>query len=103
MNGAMAGSFRVTPEQLDALAARLVAGAGEIDEIDSALRAAVAPVRGEWEGEASARFDALWEQWAASARMLQEALDGVSRLLASSASNYSTTDGGIAAGLGGGA
>ena len=98
----MAGSFRVTPEQLNALAARLTTGAADIDEIDQALRNAVAPVRGEWDGEASARFEALWEQWAASARMLQEALQGVSRLLDTAGTNYSTTETGIAAGLRGG-
>ena len=97
----MAGSFRVTPEQLNALAARLVTGAGDIDEIDHALRAAVAPVRGEWDGEASARFEALWEQWTASARMLQEALAGVSRLLDTAGNNYATTEAGITHGLGG--
>jgi WXG100 family type VII secretion target len=102
MNGAMAGSFRVTPEQLNALAARLVGGAAEIDEIDQALRRAVAPVRAEWDGEASGRFEALWDQWAASARMLQEALEGVSRLLDSAGTNYAGTEADITSGLRGG-
>jgi WXG100 family type VII secretion target len=102
MNEDMAGSFRVTPEQLNALAARLVGWAAEIDEIDQSLRSAVAPVRGEWDGEASARFEALWDQWAASARMLQEALEGVSRLLDSAGTNYAGTEADITAGLRGG-
>jgi WXG100 family type VII secretion target len=96
MNRAMAGSFRVTPEQLQATSGQLVQGSGEIDRISDALRAAVAPLRGEdWTGEANARFEALWDQWATSARMLHEALDGVARLMQGAASNYSETEAGV--------
>lgn len=91
----MADGFRVRPEELNALAARLVDGAGDIDAVDRALRAAVAPVRGEWQGEASSRFEALWQQWTSSARMLQEALEGVSRLLDGAGTNYAITETGV--------
>lgn len=92
----MAGSFRVTPEQLHATSARLDDGALDIDRISDALRQAVAPLRGEdWTGAANERFEALWDQWGTSARMLQDALEGVANLMRAAAENYRETEAGV--------
>ncbi|MBC7372522.1 MAG: WXG100 family type VII secretion target, partial [Frankiales bacterium] len=77
MNG-----IKVTPEQLNALSAQVSRGAGEIEGQLRILSGTVAPlVGGDWGGQASQRFNALWEQWQQSARGLQQALDGISALM----------------------
>lgn len=96
----MPDGFRVTPEQLQGVSGRLDRGAADIDGINDELRAAVAPLRGEWTGEANARFEALWDQWAASAAALQGALEGVSLLMTSAAENYASTEAGVTSSFG---
>jgi WXG100 family type VII secretion target len=93
------GAFRVTPEQLLALAGELQQGAADVDAVSDALRSRVAPVREDWSGDASGRFEALWDQWGASARMLQEALEGISTLLRTSGTNYGETEAAVTKGF----
>ena len=90
--------IRVTPEQLQALSASVARGSGDIDGTLAALRGQIAPlVGGEWAGHASAQFNGLWEKWQQSARGLNEALAGISQLLAQAGSSYAQAEQQIAA------
>jgi WXG100 family type VII secretion target len=96
----MASGIRVTPEQLQQVAAQLTAGAGNIDAILAQLASAVAPLGSDWAGAAQARFLALWEQWQHDARGLNEALTGTAQLMGQAAASYAQTEQGIAASFG---
>ena len=53
--------IKVTPEQLNALSAQVARGSGEIEGQLRALAGTVSPlVGGDWGGQASQRFNALW-------------------------------------------
>ena len=93
MNG-----IKVTPEQLNALSAQVSRGASEIEGQLRVLSGTVAPlVGGDWGGQASQRFVALWEQWQQSARGLQQALDGISALMGQAGTAYASAESQIAA------
>ncbi len=93
----MAG-IKVTPEQLQQLAGSVSHGSGEIDAALGGLRSQLAPlVGGEWAGQASVQFTALWEQWQQSARSLNDALAGISALLGRAGVAYAQAEQQIAA------
>ena len=93
MNG-----IKVTPEQLNALSAQVSRGAAEIEGQLRVLSGTIAPlVGGDWGGQASQRFSALWEQWQQSARGLQQALDGISSLMGQAGTAYASAESQIAA------
>jgi 6 kDa early secretory antigenic target len=82
------GVLKVTSEQLASLSSQVGGGSAEIESQLGTLRSAVAPLATDWEGAASARFQELWDEWQKSAAGLKDALDGISRLLASAATTY---------------
>lgn len=96
----MASGIRVTPEQLQQVAAQLNAGAGNVDGILAQLTASVAPLGSDWAGAAQAQFQALWDQWQRDARGLFEALTGMAQLMGQAAASYAQTEQGIAASFG---
>ena len=71
----MAGSIRVTPEQLEALAGQVARGAGEIDRQLAGLTQTLTPLGSEWAGQAQQQFQHLWAEWHSAALRLREALD----------------------------
>lgn len=88
----MAG-IKVTPEQLSTLSGNVARGSSEIDSTLSSLRSQIAPlVGGDWAGQASAQFNALWEQWQTNARGLNEALMGISTLLGQAGTSYAQAE-----------
>jgi early secretory antigenic target protein ESAT-6 len=93
---AMAGNIRVTPEQLQAIAGQLNAGASNIESINSQLQSQVAPLGSDWAGVAQARFHELWAEWQRSSRGIQEALHGISQLMSQASANYADTEQAIA-------
>jgi WXG100 family type VII secretion target len=93
----MAG-IKVTTEQLSQLSASVARGSGEIDGILGSLRGQVGPlVAGDWAGQASVQFTAMFEQWQRAAGDLNAALHGISGLLANAASAYAQAEQQIAA------
>ena len=93
----MAG-IKVTPEQLQQLSGNVARGSSDIDATLGSLRSQIAPlVGGDWAGQASAQFTGLWEQWQQNARGLNEALAGISTLLAQAGSSYAQAEQQIAA------
>jgi len=90
--------IKVTPEQLSQLSGNVARGSGDIDGILSSLHSQVAPLAGgDWAGQASAQFNAMFEQWQRSARDLNSALHGISTLLANAGSSYAQAEQQIAA------
>lgn len=95
----MAG-IRVTPDQLAATAAQVSAGAASIAGELSALAHQIAPLAADWSGVAQTRFETLWAEWQRSAQGLNEALSGVSQLLAQAGQHYADAESAIAASFG---
>lgn len=93
----MSSSISVTPEQLAQISAQLTSGAGEVESILSQLAGQVAPLQGDWVGQAQTRFEALWNEWQTSARNLHEALAGIAQLTQQAATAYETNEQNIAA------
>lgn len=88
----MTAGIRVTPEQLDALAARVGGGSGQIETELRALAGAIAPLGTDWAGVAQTRFLALWQDWQRAAEQLHTALTGISQLLAQAGSAYAQAE-----------
>jgi early secretory antigenic target protein ESAT-6 len=90
--------IKVTPGQLQALSGNVARGSSDIDGTLASLRAQLAPLLGgDWAGQASAQFSALWEQWQQSAKGLNEALAGISQLLGHAGQSYAEAEQQIAA------
>jgi WXG100 family type VII secretion target len=94
-----AGQILVTPEQLQAIAGQLNAGASNIESVNSQLRSQVAPLGSDWAGMAQARFTALWEEWQRSSRGIQEALHGISQLMQQAGTHYADNEQSIASSM----
>ncbi len=92
----MTAGIRVTPEQLDSLGARVMAGSGQIESELRALAGTVAPLGSDWAGVAQARFLTLWQEWQQAAEQLHTALTGISQLLTQAGSAYAQAETAIA-------
>ena len=95
-----AGIIKVTPEQLHETSARFTAGAGSIDSTLADLNGRVSALGDVWVGQASGRFNALYQQWQTSANQLRQALEGISQLTAQAGSAYAESEASIAASFG---
>jgi early secretory antigenic target protein ESAT-6 len=93
--------FRVTPEQLKALSTRVDGGAQNILSELAGLRGALAPLEGEWTGQARERFRELYDQWDVGAQQLQQALDGIARLLQQAGQSYEDAERSVASSFAG--
>ena len=89
--------IRVTPEQLESLAARVSAGSSSIEAELRGLHGAIAPLGSDWAGVAQSRFQELWAEWQRSAETLHQALTGISQLLAQAGVSYADAERQIAA------
>ena len=89
--------IKVTPEQLNSLAGQVSKGSSEIDAQLRALGNTISPlVGGDWAGQASQRFNGLWDEWQRSANGLKHALDGISQLMSQAGSAYANAESQIA-------
>ncbi len=93
-------NIRVTPEQLRDVSSQLLRGASDIDNVNTQLESSVTPLASEWVGVAQARFQELWSQWQRSARELNDALNGISQLMAQASTSYADTEQQIASSFG---
>ena len=81
-------AFRVTPAELVDLSQQVHSTSGQIDSQLAGLRSRVLPISGTWTGQAQDRFQALYDEWNRSALSLQQALGGISQLLAQAGHTY---------------
>src|SRR3954452_20788056 len=81
-------AFRVTPAELMSLSQQVHGTAGSIESELAGLRSRVLPISGTWTGQAQDRFQALCDEWNRSAQGLQQALAGISQLLAQAGQSY---------------
>jgi WXG100 family type VII secretion target len=94
--------IKVTSEELHTLSSNVMTGSTQIQDQLSRMQGEVlGVVGGEWQGAASGQFHSLWEEWQRSAAGLKDALDGISRLLGSAATQYQVTEDGIRATMAG--
>ena len=81
-------AFRVTPAELMSLSMQVNSTSAQIESELGMLRGRVLPISGTWAGQAQDRFQALYEEWNRSAQGLQQALGGISQLLAQAGMGY---------------
>lgn len=94
--------IRVTPEELEALSAKINGNGQTVsDQIRSATAEVQNLIHQGWDGAASAQFDAIWREWEAGAQQIQEAMVGMSQYLGKAAGAYRDVDNQLAQGLGG--
>lgn len=85
--------IKVTSEELLSTAQSLSTGAQNVADELAGLRAKVdALVGAEWSGAASASFHELYQEWQNGARQVQEALLGISEMLAGAGRTYQQTE-----------
>jgi WXG100 family type VII secretion target len=85
--------IKVTPAELVVLSNSVAQGSAQIAGLLAGLGRQVAPLAGgTWAGQASAQFTQLWEQWNHSAVLLNESLNGVSRLLHQAGQAYASAE-----------
>jgi WXG100 family type VII secretion target len=84
--------LKVTSEQLVSLAQSLNSGNDQVQQQLASMRNQVAPVAADWEGAASSSFQQLWQEWENGAKQLQEALTGISSLLAKAGQTYQSAE-----------
>lgn len=85
----------VPVEQLQQIAAQLMSGAGNVNDLLSQLANQVSPLGTEWAGDSQQQFMALWEEWQRDGRGLYEALTQISQLMTQAANKFVDTDTGI--------
>ncbi|HEU4913579.1 MAG TPA: WXG100 family type VII secretion target [Actinomycetes bacterium] len=81
-------AFRVTPAELLQLSQQVHGTSGQIEAELAGLRSRVLPISGTWSGQAQDRFQVLYEEWNRNAQGLQQALAGISQLLAQAGQSY---------------
>jgi WXG100 family type VII secretion target len=89
-----AGSFKITPEQLEALGGQTGKNAQDIDGLHKALESQLGPLRdgSAWSGQAAGQFNELYNKFNQSAKSLTEALNGISQLMKGAAQSYSQAE-----------
>lgn len=93
-------AFRVTPAELLGLSQQVQTAAGQIETELAGLRARVLPIGASWSGLAQDRFQALYDDWSRSAHGLQQALGGLSQLLAHAGQTYDEVERQVATSFG---
>lgn len=86
------GVVHVSPEEMEAVSAKLMAGSGEIDAKLLELRGEVQGMADIFQGQAADSFQRLYENWNQSGNSLNEALSGISEMLKKAAEIYRDTD-----------
>jgi WXG100 family type VII secretion target len=86
-------TIKVTSEQLESTANALASGEQEISGRLGQLQSMVQTlVDSDWQGSASSSFHELWQQWHTGATQVQQALTGISQMLAKTGSIYQETE-----------
>src|SRR3954454_5857620 len=81
--------IKVTAEELQSISGTLKTAAGNIQAENGRALTQVNGLVGQgWEGAASDQFNQLFTQWKTSADNIQQALDGISSLLANAGGAY---------------
>ncbi len=86
------GVVHVSPEEMEAVSAKLTAGSGEINAKLLELRNEVQGMSDVFQGQAADSFQQLYENWNQSGNNLNEALGGISTMLNKAAGIYRDTD-----------
>jgi WXG100 family type VII secretion target len=85
-------SIRVSPQQLRDIANGLNRGSSDVQTELDALRKTVAPLEGQFTGDAAAAFEDLFQRWLRSGDELRRSLEGLSHLLGDVARVFEDTD-----------
>ncbi|MDI2132467.1 WXG100 family type VII secretion target [Yinghuangia seranimata] len=84
----MAGAYKATIEELDALAKRIDADQAEINGLILGFNAVVDGVATAWQGEAAMAYKRLQEKVNELMKNLNVQLDGIGQMMGAGAKNY---------------
>jgi WXG100 family type VII secretion target len=85
--------IKVTSDDLMTVSGSLQSGAGEIDSRLKSMRGQVQSlIESGWQGAASSQFGSLFTEWNQGAAQLNQALEGISKLLTSAATTYAEAE-----------
>jgi WXG100 family type VII secretion target len=85
--------IKVTSEELLSTSSSLATGAQNVAEELARLRGLVESLIGAgWVGTASGSFNELWQKWGTGANQVQQALEGISQMLAAAGNTYQQTE-----------
>jgi len=85
--------IKVTSDDLMTMSSSLQSGASDIDSRLKGMQGQVQSlIESGWQGAASAQFGSLYQEWNQGAAQLNQALEGISKLLANAATTYSQTE-----------
>lgn len=85
----------VTPDQITAVAGQVASGANEIETQRAALLSQIQGLGDTWQGAAASALQALYQQWDADIRALQNTLTEIGQTMRTAADAYQTTESGI--------
>ncbi len=92
--------LKVTSSELVNLSSEVNGVAVDVEGQFSTLQGRVLGVANEWSGQAATSFQALYDEWNKGAAQIQEALAGISQLLAGAASTYDQAESQIKSSMG---
>lgn len=84
----MAGAYKASIEELDALAQRIDRDQAEITSLITTFHGVVDGVQGAWQGAAFTAFDTLQERVNQLLKELNLELDGIGQIMGTGAKNY---------------
>jgi WXG100 family type VII secretion target len=85
--------IKVTSDDLMTVSGSLQSGGGEIDSRLKSMQGQVQSlIESGWQGAASSQFGSLFAEWNQGAAQLNQALEGISQLLAKASTTYAEAE-----------
>jgi 6 kDa early secretory antigenic target len=84
--------FRVSPEQIRAVAGQVASGGAEIEQQRTTLLGQIQGLGDSWQGSAASALQGLYEKWDSDARTLMTTLSEISQQMNQAAAQYEETE-----------
>lgn len=88
----MAGQFRVTEQELQALSSKITEVNGSIQGEVKRLDGVISQIASGWQGQAATAYHRLQQQWNEDARKMNNILNDIKEAVDSTRQNYSATE-----------
>jgi WXG100 family type VII secretion target len=84
--------FRVSPEQIRAVAGQVASGGSEIEQQRTALLGQIQGLGDSWQGTAASALQGLYEKWDSDVRSLMTTLSEIGQAMNQAATQYEETE-----------
>ena len=88
-------SFTVDTAQVSSSATDVARISEEVETTVASMMSRLVSLQNEWQGDASASFQDLINDWRATQRTVKESLDEIGNALTQASDQYSTTESGV--------